>query len=409
MMEIVEKKIDELKPWDKNPRINDHAVDAVAKSISAFGFNVPILCDQNMTIIAGHTRWKAAQKLGMLTVPVTQIEMTGSMRKAFAIADNKTAEIADWNLPELRSILDELKNDQIELACIGFSDEDIRKLYSEEGTLENKIPEIKLENRVNVNDHWRLGNHTLVCGDSMDSAAITSHFETAKTDMVFSGPPYLNLREYSHWETFEDYLNDMFQVISNCFTILRDGGIIVWNVGNLSTEHLDLTSHHSILLEKAGFQYLDTIAWVKSGANFSVLRNAHIARNKIYYPTFQWESLLIFQKPGKMIKMTQEGKNYMMSFQTNVWEIPSVPNRQKRFGHPDVCPVELPYRCIQAYSGKDAIVFEPFGGSGTTLIAAEKSKRRAIVFERKTEYCDVILSRWEKVTGEKAVCSKWPI
>ena len=158
-----------------------------------------------------------------------------------------------------------------------------------------------------------------------------------------------------------------------------------------------------MILQNCGFQYLDTIAWVKSGANFSVMRNAHIARNKIYYPTFQWEALLVFQKPGRMPKMTPQGVKYVSNFQSNVWEIPSVPNRLKRFGHPDVCPVELPYRCIQAYTGKNARVFEPFGGSGTTLIAAEKSGRQAVVIEKKPEYCDIIVHRWEYLTEKKAV------
>lgn len=95
MLEVRQLTVLELKPWDGNPRVNDHAVEAVAKSIQAFGFNVPILCDEGRTIIAGHTRWKAAVKLGMATVPVIVLPMTESQRKAFAVADNKTAEIAD--------------------------------------------------------------------------------------------------------------------------------------------------------------------------------------------------------------------------------------------------------------------------------------------------------------------------
>ena len=96
MLKVEEIALTRLHPWDDNPRLNNHAVDAVAKSIRSFGFNVPILCDQNLTIVAGHTRWKAAQKLGMAKVPAIVVEMTDAQRRAFSIADNKTAEIADW-------------------------------------------------------------------------------------------------------------------------------------------------------------------------------------------------------------------------------------------------------------------------------------------------------------------------
>ena len=104
-MQIQDIELKKLKPWEKNPRINDHAVDAVVKSISQFGFNVPILCDPNFTIIAGHTRWKAAKNLKLRTVPVVVLELTDTQRKAFSIADNKTAEIAKWDFPQLGEIL----------------------------------------------------------------------------------------------------------------------------------------------------------------------------------------------------------------------------------------------------------------------------------------------------------------
>jgi hypothetical protein len=119
-MQIQQIDLKKLKPWEKNPRINDHAVESVAESISAFGFNVPILCDPQFTIIAGHTRWKAAKKLQLETVPVVILELTEAQRKAYSIADNKTAEIARWDFPELRNILDELVKAEIDLPT-GFS------------------------------------------------------------------------------------------------------------------------------------------------------------------------------------------------------------------------------------------------------------------------------------------------
>ena len=125
---VQEIETDQLKPWADNPRINEHAVDAVARSISTFGFNVPILCDQNLTIVAGHTRWKAAKKLGMLSVPVIVLEMTDAQRRAFAIADNKTGEIAGWDFPKLEQVLTQLRSEKLDLRSLGFPDAELLTL-----------------------------------------------------------------------------------------------------------------------------------------------------------------------------------------------------------------------------------------------------------------------------------------
>ncbi len=132
MLVVQEIEVSKLKPWENNPRLNDQAVEAVAKSIRAFGFNAPILCDQNFTIVAGHTRWKAAANLGMATVPVIVLQMTESQRRAFAVADNKTAEIADWDFPKLQEVLKELQSEEIELASLGYSDAELCALLEKE-------------------------------------------------------------------------------------------------------------------------------------------------------------------------------------------------------------------------------------------------------------------------------------
>lgn len=403
MLNIQEIDPAELRVWEENPRTNDHAVDAVAKSVENFGFNVPILCDQNKNIIAGHTRWKAARQLGLNAVPVIQLEMTENQRKAFAVADNKTAEIADWDMPKLRDVFAELQKEDFDLQDLGFSDADLRRILLENGRDEDNILAVSCEPRTKADDLWVLGRHRLLCGDASKSEDLQFLIGDIQIDHIFGGPPYFNLREYIQWESFQDYMFDMRGILKCCYNKINEGGVIVWNICSLSSQHLDLTSHHSLAMQEVGFRYIDTIIWMKSGANFSVLRNAHIARNRIYYPTFQWEALLVFQKPGPMPKMTRDGMRYMSNFQSNVWEIASVQNRQEIFGHPDVCPVELPYRSIQAYTSGDAVIFEPFGGSGTTLIAAEKAGRRAFVMERMPSYCDIIIHRWEILSGQKAI------
>ncbi len=131
-MEIRPVSIDELKPWDKNPRINDGAVDAVANSIQTFGFNVPVLYDQHMTIVAGHVRWKAAKKLGLKTVPGIQLSLSRAQREAFAVADNKTADIADWDYDVLGEILKELPEGGIDLSSLGFSEVELDAILKPE-------------------------------------------------------------------------------------------------------------------------------------------------------------------------------------------------------------------------------------------------------------------------------------
>jgi DNA modification methylase len=173
-------------------------------------------------------------------------------------------------------------------------------------------------------------------------------------------------------------------------------------MANDCSTHKDLTSHHSLLLEESGLGYLDTIIWRKTGANYSIPRNFHIKRNRCYYPAFQWEALLVFQKPGKMPKMTVAGAEYMSHYHTNVWDVPATTRQMEIYGHPAVCSVEIPYRAILAYTGDGASLLEPFGGSGSTLIAAEKSSRKALVIERNPLYCDLIIRRWERLTGRKA-------
>ncbi len=173
MLEFKEIDLVSLCLWEDNPRVNDHAVDAVAQSIRSFGFNVPIICDQNLMIIAGHTRWKAAQKLGMEKVPVIVVEMSEAKRRAFAIADNKTAEIADWDFPKLREVIEELRSEDTNIKNLGFSDEEIRRLILKEDGDENVIPEVSNSSVVSQpGDLYVLGNHRLLCGDSRDKNAV---------------------------------------------------------------------------------------------------------------------------------------------------------------------------------------------------------------------------------------------
>lgn len=150
MLKIQQMEPSKIKPWEDNPRINDEAVDAVAKSIKSFGFNVPILCDQRLTIIAGHTRWKAAEKIGMKSVPVIVLEISETQRKAFAVADNKTAEIADWDYQKLRKVLEELKNKKINLPSLGYCQAELQALLTKQKEFDWKAFEDRFKTKLTL-------------------------------------------------------------------------------------------------------------------------------------------------------------------------------------------------------------------------------------------------------------------
>ena len=402
MLQVKEIETDKLRPWEKNPRINDHAVDAVTKSIETFGFNVPIICDQNYTIIAGHTRWKAAKKLGLSIVPVTQIEMTEAMRKAFAIADNKTAEIADWDSPKLKKLLLELEKDDFDLKSLGFSDQEVKSIFNF-CRHEKEFPEIGKETNIKTGDLYQLGSHRVICGDASDERIFQKLLMEVEVELVISSLPRFNNMGIGNWENIGKYLQDIEKAIHLIANKLAKGGIVHWNIGNPSNLKTNLAAKHAGYFESAGLQYLEMLILSRPYAPFSTNRSAQIRQNGYYYPAHQSNPIWVYQKPGKMPKMTSEGKKYMMDFTTDLWEINYVVNQIKTLGHPAVTPMDLPFRAIQAYSQKGAKILDPYAGTGTTLIAAEKAggDRKVYLIEINPFFCEVTIDRWEKYTGQK--------
>lgn len=147
MLKVQNIQLSMLNPWENNPRNNDEAVDSVVKSIESFGFNVPILCDQQFTIITGHTRWKAAKKIGMKSVPVIVLEITETQRKAFAVADNKTSELAEWDYMKLRKVLEQLKHKKFNLPSLGYSQTELQALLTQQKEFDWKAFEDRLKTK----------------------------------------------------------------------------------------------------------------------------------------------------------------------------------------------------------------------------------------------------------------------
>ena len=390
-----------LKERDLHPRKATRAVAAVVRSIQRFGFNVPILCNWDHVLIAGHTRLLAARKLGIKEVPVIHLGLDTWEEAAFSIADNKTAEIAEWDWGALRRILESLRDEDMELSSLGFTDFELRDILGADDE-EDWVPGLSTNAVTSRGDLIRLRKHRITCGDSAEDGILASLSSDMKVDMVFAGPPCFNQCGLGAWTNYASYSRAMNRVIQNCSRLMRDGGIFVWHIANDSARHLNMLAHHSAYLEAAGLEYLDILVWKKSTANYASPRNVQIKRNGYYLPATQWEALAVYQKPGKMTRMSEDARVYMARHHTNVWELPNPTNQVRDYGHPATCPLEIPFRCIQAYTEVSGLVLDPFGGSGTTLIAAEKTGRIAFLCEFRPEFCDAAVSRWERWTGERA-------
>lgn len=384
--------IDKLVEYERNPRINDDAVDAVAASIEEFGFNNPILTDKNLRICAGHTRLKAARKLGIETVPVIRLDLTEQEFKAFNIADNKTAQIAQWDIPELSSLLRELQDEDFDLTLTGFNDEEIDELLESlneppdkhtEEELE-EIPDPPEESDIKPGDIFLLGKHRLMCGDSTNKNDVAKLMDGKNADMIFTDPPYnVNYEgkgedklKYDDNFSEEEYAKLLFNVFMNAHVFSHEKASLYLCHGScwqMMTEQI---------LNKAGYNARTQIVWVKNNSTFG------FGRYK-----FRHEPIFYCNKKGVSDNW------YGDATQTTVWEFPK-PTANKE--HPTPKPVGLVMKAIENSSKPNEIVLDFFGGSGSTMIACEESGRAGRLMEIEPRFCDVIIGRWEKLTGKKA-------
>jgi len=360
-MEIIMKKIEDVIPYEKNPRKNDEAVDYVAKSINEFGFKVPIIIDKDNIIVTGHTRLKAAKKLKLKEVPcILADDLTEEQIKAFRLADNKVSEYAEWDLDllndELEGILD------IDMDEFGFDlDFDIEE---EQEIVEDEVPDVPEEPKAKLGDIYQLGNHRLMCGDSTSEEDVTKLMNGFKADMVFTDPPYGMNAVSKSGVLSEKYKNDIMNDDDNtvainsfnlCKNYFKDTKQVWWGA-NYYTECLP-SAECWIVWDKnnGGSDQTDCeLAWT----NFrSVVRQFTMASEKInrVHPT---------QKPLNLIAQI--------------------------------------FKKFDKNNEYDNIV-DLFGGSGSTLIACEQLNRKCYMMELDPHYIDVIIQRWENFTGEKAI------
>lgn len=386
MMNVQQVKIVKVKPYDKNPRKNKAAVDYVANSIKEFGFQQPIVVDKDMVVIAGHTRLKAAKKLKLKEVPVVIADnLTEEQVKAYRLADNKTAEKAEWDFDLLTDELLSLQELDFDMEQFGFDfdfSEDEEAV--EDDNWEADVPEEPISKR---GDIWVLGRHRLMCGDSTDAADVALLMDGNKADMLLTDPPYnvdytgkaseLETRKIENDKmedsAFQDFLTSAF---SNAAENMKAGGVFyIWHA---DSEGLNFR----VACEKAGFQVRQCLIWNK---------NAMVMGRQDY----QWkhEPCLYGWKDGASHLWASDRK------QTTVLEFEKP---QKNNLHPTMKPIKLFDYQIKNNTKGDDIVLDLFGGSGTTIMAAEQNSRRGFVMEYDPKFVDVIVDRWEQFTGMKA-------
>ena len=383
-MEIIKLKIDEVIPYEYNPRNNDEAVAYVAESIKQCGYCSPIIIDENNVILCGHTRLKALKQLGYKEVEcVRKSGMTDEQKKKYRILDNKTAEVAEWNFDLLE---EELKD--LDFGDFDFGFADMPELSEPVEITEDEVPEVddKSEPITKPGDIWQLGDHRLMCGDSTDASAVAALMNGKEADLLLTDPPYnvayegktddaLTIdNDKMKSDEFYDFLTSAF---SAAVEVLKAGGAFyIW--------HADVNGlDFRLALKASGLTLRQTLIWNK---------NAMVLGRQDY----QWkhEPCLYGWKDGA-------GHNwYSDRCQTTILEF----NKPARNGeHPTMKPVELFAYQIQNSTKKGEIVFDLFGGSGTTIIACEQTGRIGYSMELDPKYCDVIIKRYENLTGKKAV------
>ena len=384
-----------LIPYARNPRKNDHAVDQMAGAIIEFGFRIPIIARSTGEVVDGHLRLKAALRLGLEQVPVILADdLTPVQIKAFRILANRSATWADWDEDLLRLEIEELKLDDFDLALTGFDDEALADLMAGEEpdnegqSDEDAAPEVPVTPVSKSGDVWLMGGHRLLCGDSTDAASYVQLLQGRPVDMVFTDPPYnvnyANSAKDKMRGTERAILNDnlgagfydfllaaLSPTVAHC-----EGGIYV----AMSSSELDVLQ---AAFRAAGGKWSTFVIWAK---NTFTMGRADYQR--------QYEPILYGWREG--------AKRHWCGArdQGDVWQIKKP---HKNDLHPTMKPVELVERAIRNSSRPGDVVLDPFGGSGTTLIAAEKTGRSARLIELDPKYVDVIVRRWQGYAGAQAV------
>ena len=370
------KKTSDLIPYAMNSRLHsDEQVSQICSSIKEFGFTNPVLIDEDGGIIAGHGRVMAAVKIGLADVPcIVLTGLTDAQKKAYVIADNQLPQNASWDLDTLKLELESLKELDFDVGLLGFDDSFLDELLMDEVeglTDEDSAPELQEECVSREGDVWVLGRHRLMCGDSTSIDAVDSLLAGSSVDIVFTDPPYnvaFNGRSGKHDVILNDDLSD------SDFESFIDGVIHTIKAVDPRAYYIWCNwDFYGVLQDK--LEYKSCIVWAK---NVFGMGNGY---------RHQHEFCLFNGKIDEVIKN-----------ESDLWQV----KKDTNYVHPTQKPVELSVRAFGNHI-KLINVLDLFGGSGSTLIGAEQTGRKAFIMELDPRYCDVIVKRWQDFTGEKAI------
>lgn len=395
---IIKKKISDIIEYDKNTKAHPQKqIDKIAKSISEFGFNVPIIIDGNNVIITGHGRYKSAKKLKLKSVPcIIKKDLTESQIKAYRIMDNKSAE-SDWIDDVLKSELIDLQDDNFNLELTGFSINELNDILEcQNKELIDDTVEVdtylrrKSKYKIKQGEIYQLGEHRLMCGNATSEEDVNKIMGGNKADMVFTDPPYSV--NYSKKEN-EILGNKEYNKITNDDMNVEQISKEVWSPAfkNMYNNSNDLCSFYvtmpqggdQMMMMKEHWQVKHELIWLKENATFSMGRLDYDYKHEPIM--YGWKKKHKFYGNGE--------------FTNSIWQIER--NKDKKV-HPTMKPIALISNALKNSSKEKDIVLDLFGGSGSTLIVAEQLNRKGYIMEIDTHYCSVIIERWENLTKQKA-------
>ncbi len=398
-------KTADLVEYARNPRKNDEVVDKMVGCIKEFGFRIPIVAKSDGTVVDGHLRLKAARKLGLSEVPVVIADdLSEAQIKAFRLLANQSANWAEWNEELLKLELEELKEMNFDLELTGFDLDEISEILKND--VEEKVsesneeePQQELEIVSQLGDLWILGNHRLLCGNSTNESDVRKLMDDQLADVVFTDPPYnvkvsnisgIN-KEHKHAEFLmasgemseEEFIEFLSKIFQNLAVFSENG----------SLHYICMDWKHVYEIMTAGKKNYDVLKQL-------CIWNKGVGGMGNFYRS-QHELIFVF-KNGKDEKPFHGNRS-------NVWTYPGMnsfatENRDELLAsHPTVKSLPLVKDAILDASDEGDLVLDLFGGSGTTLIAAEETNRKCFMMELEPKYCDVIIKRWQQLMGQIAV------
>jgi DNA modification methylase len=393
-------EVSKLIPYANNARTHDdNQVTQIASSIREFGFNNPILIDDNYGIIAGHGRLMAAKKLGLLEAPTIKLShLSDAQRKAYILADNRIAMNSGWDNELLALELKEL-DDDIDLSLLGFDADELNALLNPveltDGlTDEDAVPEVPDEPVTKLGDIYQLGNHRLMCGDSTSIDAFDKLMDGQKADMIFTDPPY-----------GMSYGGGRAGAIGSNDGTVKKFGVIKGDdkIGDDLIQLIRDALLSAVTTSKSGSSVYVCFPW----RTYSEFETAMLECGLKASACIVWDKKSIglglsnYRPQHEFIFYCKGGAWYGDKAQSDVWYMSRGATGQ--YVHPTQKPVELIEKAINNSSKAGDIIIDCFGGSGSTMIASEKLGRYSRLMELDPKYCDVIVKRWEEFTGKKAV------